>query len=99
MLTTKAKSKLKQEIAKKVIFEYFAPDAKSVKVAGTFNNWNADESPLKKGRDGKWKTEMILPPGRYEYRYRVDESWENDQRPVECIPNTFGSWNCVIAVH
>ena len=83
---------------KKSIFEHYAPLAREVCVAGTFNDWNREVSPLKKGRDGKWKAELSLPPGRYEYRYVVDGAWENDQRPVPCVPNAFGSWNCVITV-
>ena len=83
---------------KKVTFEYFAPHARSVSLAGTFNEWSHSTSPLKKDRTGKWKLEIALSPGRYEYRYFVDGAWENDQRPVECVPNAFGSWNCVIKV-
>ena len=85
--------------AKAVAFEYFAPMAKAVFVAGTFNDWDPKSTALKRDRDGKWKLELFLPPGRYEYRYFVDGTWENDQRPVECVPNTFGSWNCVVKVN
>ena len=83
---------------KEIIFEYFAPAAEAVFLAGTFNHWAPDACPLKRERDGKWKTALKLAPGRYEYRYRVDHVWENDQRAVECVPNAFGSWNCVITV-
>jgi 1,4-alpha-glucan branching enzyme len=83
---------------KKLIFEYFAPQARQVHVAGTFNEWNMESCPLKKDRSGKWKTQLVLPSGRYEYRYLVDGAWENDQRPVECVPNAFGSWNCVVTI-
>lgn len=83
---------------KKALFEYYAPHARRVHVAGTFNDWNPQASPLKREPDGKWKVGLALPPGRYEYRYLVDGVWENDQRPVECVPNAFGSWNCVVTV-
>ncbi len=83
---------------KEVVFEYYAPMAEKVHVSGTFNAWNLEDSPLKKDKSGKWKTTLLLPLGRYEYRYLVDGSWENDQRPVECVPNAFGSWNCVVTV-
>ena len=88
----------KKGLTKKVIFEYYAPLARMVQVAGTFNDWNPQASPLKKDKTGKWRTELSLSPGRYEYRYFVDGVWENDQRPVECVPNTFGSWNSVVTV-
>lgn len=82
----------------RVEFEYFAPHALSVYVAGSFNGWDPLKTPLKRDREGRWKAALTLKPGRYEYRYWVDHSWENDQRPVECIPNAFGTWNCVIVV-
>ena len=85
-------------VIKKVTFEYYAPQARKVELAGTFNGWNASETSLKKEKDGKWRATLDLAAGRYEYRYRVDGDWQNDQRPVECIPNTFGSWNCVLEV-
>ena len=87
-----------RNLGKKINFEYYAPQAFNVKLAGNFNGWNADETPLKKDHTGTWKLSLTLPPGRYEYRYLVDGSWQNDQRPVECIPNAFGTWNCVVEV-
>ncbi len=82
----------------KVVFEYFAPQAQKVEVAGSFNEWNPAQTPLKKDREGKWKAALTLTPGRYEYRYRIDGSWQNDQKPVECVPNPYGTWNCVLEV-
>ena len=86
------------KLGKRVDFEYFASEAQKVHLAGSFNGWNPAAAPLKKERDGKWKISLPLPPGRYEYRYLVDNEWQNDQRPVECVPNAFGSWNCVVEV-
>jgi len=82
----------------KVCFEYFAPQAKSVLLGGSFNDWKPKKALLKRGHDGNWKIELRLAAGRYEYRYQVDGDWRNDQRPVECVPNVFGTWNCVIEV-
>lgn len=87
-----------KKLETKVDFEYYAPQSKKVQLAGSFNGWKPAETPLKKERDGKWKLSLNLPPGRYEYRYFVDGDWQNDQRPVECVPNAFGSWNCVVEV-
>jgi 1,4-alpha-glucan branching enzyme len=93
-----AKAPKSRNLGKKVEFEYYAPQASKVKLAGTFNGWNAEDTPLKKDHTGTWKLSLNLPPGRYEYRYLVDGSWQNDQRPSECVPNAFGSWNCVVEV-
>lgn len=92
------KSNKVKRLEKKLEFEYFAPHARMVHLAGTFNDWNVEACPLKKDSEGKWKVTLTLAPGRYEYRYLVDGVWENDQRPVECVPNAFGSWNCVVTV-
>ena len=93
-----AAPRFKQQSQKAATFEYYAPSARSVSVAGTFSNWDAKMSPLKKDKNGTWKTTLSLASGRYEYRYLVDGNWESDQRPVESVPNTFGSWNCVITI-
>ncbi len=90
--------KVKAKSGKKVIFEFFAPSAVKVSVVGTFNQWNCEKDLMKNEGDGRWKATLELPVGRYEYRYSVDGIWQNDQRPVECIPNAFGSWNCVLEV-
>ena len=83
---------------KTIDFKFFAPQAKKVGLGGSFNNWNAAKAPLKKDATGNWKTSLKLSAGRHEYRYLVDGMWLNAQDPVECVPNAFGSWNCVIEV-
>ena len=79
-------------------FKYYAPQAKTVELGGDFNNWKADKNPLKKDATGNWTTSLKLKAGRYQYRYLVDGVWQNAQEPVECVPNAFGSWNCVVEV-
>ncbi len=83
---------------KTIEFKFYAPQAKKVYVGGDFNNWKPEKTPLKKDKSGNWSTEVKIKPGRYQYRYLVDGLWQNAQEPVECIPNAFGSWNCVIQV-
>lgn len=82
----------------KAAFEYFAPHAKNVFLAGSFNGWDLKACPLAKDKEGRWKATLELKPGRHEYRYLIDGCWENDQRPGECVPNAFGTWNSVITV-
>ena len=84
---------------KKVDFEHYAPEASLVQLAGAFNNWDLTKNPLKKDEDGTWKVSIELPPGRYEYRFLVDGIWKNDQLPEECVPNAFGTLNCVTEVY
>jgi 1,4-alpha-glucan branching enzyme len=79
-------------------FKFYAPQAKKVELGGDFNNWKANKNPLTKDASGNWKTSLKLKSGRYQYRYLVDGIWQNAQEPVECVPNAFGSWNCVVEV-
>jgi 1,4-alpha-glucan branching enzyme len=83
---------------KTVDFKFYAPQAKKVELGGCFNNWKSSKNPLKKDATGNWKTSLELKAGRYQYRYLVDGVWQNAQEPVECVPNAFGSWNCVVEV-
>ncbi len=80
---------------KKVQFEFFAPGALKVFLAGDFNNWDTTANPMKKDKKGLWKTTVSLEPGRYEYRFLVDGNWANDPSCAGCVPNEFGSTNCV----
>ena len=85
------------ERKKRVTFKLHAPDAQSVSLAGDFNSWNPDSQPLKNS-NGLWKTTMSLSPGRYEYRFLVDGKWQNDPHCASCVPNPFGSENCIITL-
>ena len=87
---TKVKS-----IQGKIKFEFFAPEAKTVFLVGTFNQWNSQANPLKKDKKGIWKSVLSLEPGRYEYRFIVDGNWENDPSCTSCVANEFGGENCV----
>lgn len=92
------KSKSNNKLEKSVLFEFYSPSAEEVRVAGTFNNWDASKHRLKKDSSGYWRLTLKLNVGRYEYRYLVDGNWENDQRPGACVPNAFGTWNCIVEV-
>jgi len=85
----------KKATPKKVQFEFSAPEAREVLVAGEFNNWDGRANPLKKDKNGMWKLTLPLMPGRYEYRFLTDGNWENDRSCAGCVPNNFGSLNCV----
>lgn len=80
---------------KKVEFELLAPDAQKVYLAGDFNNWDSSANLMKRDKKGTWKTSVSLMPGRYEYRFLVDGNWENDPACCDCVPNEFGTQNCV----
>jgi len=83
------------ELKKRVQFECLAPDAQKVCLVGNFNNRDAKTNPMKKDKNGIWKTTLSLKPDRYEYRFFIDGNWENDPSCSCCAPNEFGSQNCV----
>jgi len=85
----------KKTETKKVQFEFLAPEALKVYLAADFNNWDTSANPMKKDKKGLWKITITLKPGRYEYRFLVDGKWENDPSCAGCVPNEFGSMNCV----
>ncbi len=74
------------------------PQARSAVVAGTFNNWNTRQTPMRKESGSAWRATLSLPPGRYEYRFVVDGQWISDPNAREHVPNKFGSTNSVLVV-
>ena len=80
---------------RKITFEFSAPEAMEVFLAGDFNQWNIQGNPMKKDKNGMWKATLSLEPGRYEYRFFADGKWENDPSCSSCVPNEFGGMNCV----
>ena len=85
----------KKAALKKVQFEFSAPEAHEVFLAGEFNGWNTRATTMRKDENGMWKTTIPLAPGRYEYRFLSDGNWENDRSCSGCVSNSFGSLNCV----
>lgn len=85
-------------VEKPVDFNLAMPQAHSVTLAGTFNNWDTDRTPLRKDTGGEWKTTIWLPKGRYEYRFVVDGQWMSDPKAKGDIANPFGTNNSVLIV-
>jgi 1,4-alpha-glucan branching enzyme len=79
-------------------FEFTHPTATRVCVAGTFNDWRPETTPMVAIGDGRWIKELTLPPGVYEYRLVVDGEWIPDPSATKTAPNPFGGLNSVIQV-
>lgn len=84
--------------AKPTELRFYAPQAKRVSIAGTFNNWDAKALSAKKDTKGNWSAKVNLKPGRYEYKFVVDGNWVNDPRCTACVPNSYGSQNCILEI-
>ena len=72
--------------------------ARKVCVAGTFNDWKPQRTPLERNAQGEWEVTLSLAPGEYEYRFVADDQWMDDPLPPRSIPNPFGGMNAVIQV-
>jgi 1,4-alpha-glucan branching enzyme len=64
-------------------------------LAASFNDWALDKTPLKRTKNGRWTAQLMLAPGAYEYRFRVDGEWVDDPAAEGRVPNPFGTSNCV----
>ena len=84
--------------ARPTVFKLYAPQAKKVSLAGSFNDWNTKSFPAKKDSRGNWTVKLNLRPGNYEYKFFVDGMWLNDPGCTSYVPNTFGTQNCTLAV-
>jgi chromosome partitioning protein len=82
-----------------VVFVTLYPRADSVQIAGDFNNWQPEETPMQKvGDGGAWQTKLSLPAGRYHYRLVVDGQWQQDPYNELTELNPFGEFNSIIEV-
>jgi transcriptional regulator with XRE-family HTH domain len=94
-MVTRTGSVISRGTTQKITFEYTAPDAKKVLLAGSFNGWNTKTSAMKKEKGGVWKKAETLKPGRYEYKFIVDGQWRIDPTNHITSQNTYGSQNSV----
>jgi len=93
--TVKKTIKKEEKTTAKVQFVFNGPDAQKVSLGGDFNNWDTQAAPMKKDKKGIWKVTVNLKSGKHEYRFLVDEKWENDPACDVCVPNDFGRMNCI----
>jgi 1,4-alpha-glucan branching enzyme len=78
------------EVKGGILFSYSAPAARMVTLAGNFNNWAGTQGggrydptidPMSDpDGDGIWTIVKPLPPGRYQYKFVIDNGavWELD---------------------
>ena len=81
-----------------VEFQLSAPQAKSVNVCGTFNEWRTNAGRMTQDSRGIWKGSIPLRSGKYEYRFFVDGQWIDDPRAGKTVANKFGSRNAVLEI-
>ena len=82
--------------ANRVSLTLVKPGATSVFVAGSFNEWQPERTPLCPVGDGRWVGSLAVAPGRYEYLFVVDGEWLPDPNAKETTANPFGGQNSVL---
>ena len=101
-----------QRIDGGILFQYDAPSARQVNLAGNFpdNEWlkyglkidmmhDDGENGDRVSGDGIWSIIKQLPPGRYEYKFVIDRnSWIEDPNTFENTDDGYGGKNSVLIV-
>ena len=81
-----------------VRFELVAPQARSAAVAGSFNDWDPNALPMKRGANGTWIVTAPLAVGEHQYQFVVDGTrWEPDPSAA-IVEDGFGGRNSVIVI-
>lgn len=81
-----------------VRFVLHAPEAQTVALAGTFNQWDSGATPLVRSEGGLWAATLVLPAGEHEYAFVVDgERWVPDPA-APGVDDGFGRRNSVLTL-
>lgn len=95
---------------KGVLFQFDAPSAHIVQVAGSWpeNNWLSGQAQTGSFRigemtdedhDGVWTRYENLPPGRYQYKFKIDEvNWKEDPNNPQKVDDGYGGNNSLLIV-
>jgi hypothetical protein len=82
-----------------VVFALDMPDAHSVQVVGSFNNWVPQPCSLHKDSGStRWTLTLRLQPGRYEYAFLVDGKHTPHPEAEFYQDDGFGNQNTVLAL-
>jgi hypothetical protein len=87
-----------RQFDRSVKFVTLYPRAKSVQIAGDFNNWQPQQTIMKASKDGKWELALELAPGKYRYRMVVDGQWQQDPYNGNVETNPYGEYNSILEV-
>jgi hypothetical protein len=80
----------------RLVYEPRDSRVRTVRVAGTFNDWNPEGIALER-KGNLWTAVLILPRGTYEYMYVEDDArWVTDPLALETRDDGFGRKNAVL---
>jgi len=74
--------------------------ADSPYLMGSWDGWQRPGIPMLRepGEPRGWRTEVALPPGEHQFRYRAGDDWLNDPSADGDVPNGMGGRNSVVVV-
>lgn len=98
MAVLNLRAKPEKTQARAIPMQIHVKGPKDVIITGDFTQWALDKVRMDKGPGDEWHTTLMLPPGAYEYRLRIDGVWCDDPQAAERIPNPYGSENCLLTV-
>jgi hypothetical protein len=83
-----------------VIFRLPASIGRAVAVAGDFNQWMPERTPMRLSEQtGTLEAVAFMPPGSTsQYRLVIDGNWIADPYNPSIVPNPFGGSNSVVSV-
>jgi len=81
-----------------VQFAAHAPGAREVLLAGDFNDWSPQSTPMTRRDSDNFETLVPLEPGRYRYRLVVDGRWQQDPCNEAVEVNPYGELNSIVEV-
>lgn len=88
-----------KRVGAEIVFSACFEQAKKVLIAGDFNNWSSNSTPMRtNGKPGEWYMSLPLRPGRYRYRFIVDGRWVTDPHNSYVEANQFGELNNIVEV-
>lgn len=76
------------------------PGARTVEVAGSFNDWRPGSLALRdEDHDGVWRGSLVLPTGQHQYMFLVDgERWVTDPLAGRYVDDGYGRQNALLIV-
>ena len=81
-----------------VLFQYLAPGAREVFLAGDFNHWVAEPLIRRNGND-VWQRAVFLRNGGYRYKFLVDGEWKLDPGASVQKENPYGRRDSYIEIN
>ena len=83
-----------------VEFEIESNGTAAPHLMGSWDGWHRPGIPMfpEPGETATWKTEVALPPGEHQFRYRIGDDWFNDPTADRTVENGMGGKNSVVVV-